>query len=229
VVTPVTVNARRHTIFIVEDDPATRYALVRKIEASAAELHVAAAVGTCREVLQALEAARPDVLLVDLGLPDGNGLDVVGEVARRWPRVLTMVITVFGDESRVVAAIKAGASGYLLKDDAAEGIGAAIRQLLSGGAPISPAIARHLIRQLRPPSEPRVAAAAAVRLSPREHEVLTLASKGYSYAETASLLGLTQSTIGSYTKTIYEKLAVGSRSEAVYEATRLGLIDDAAE
>jgi DNA-binding NarL/FixJ family response regulator len=99
--------------------------------------------------------------------------------------------------------------------------------LLEGGAPISPGIARHLIRQLRPVS-PQQAATSAIKLSSREHEVLTLASKGYSYAETAVLLGLTSSTIGSYTKTIYEKLAVGSRSEAVFEATRLGLIDDSA-
>lgn len=218
-------NAQSRTIFLVEDDDATRASLVRKIES--AQLHVPVAVGTCRDILSALEHARPDVLLADLGLPDGNGLDVVRQVAMRWPKVLIMVITVFGDESRVVGAIKAGATGYLLKDDAAEGIGAAIRQLLAGGAPISPGIARHLIRQLRP-STTAHAATSAIKLSSREHEVLTLASKGYSYAETAVLLGLTSSTIGSYTKTIYEKLAVGSRSEAVFEATRLGLIDDSA-
>lgn len=220
-------SARCYTVALVEDDDATRESLVRKIEEAGADLRVTAAVGTCRGILQALEELRPDVLLVDLGLPDGDGLDVIRQVARRWPSVLTMVITMFGDESRVVGAIKAGATGYLLKDDAAEGIGAAIRQLLSGGAPISPGIARHLIRQFRQPSEPH-AQGAVIKLSPRELDVLTLASKGYSYAETASLLGLTQSTVGSYTKTIYEKLAVGSRSEAVYEATRLGLINDAA-
>ena len=142
----------RHTIFIVEDDELTRHSLARKIEASGAEFHVATAVGTCREILQALQSTRPDVLLVDLGLPDGNGLDVVRDAAHRWPRLLIMVITMFGDESRVVGAIRAGATGYLLKDDATEGIGAAIRQLLSGGAPISPGIARHLIRQLRSPN-----------------------------------------------------------------------------
>ncbi|HKU13285.1 MAG TPA: response regulator transcription factor [Steroidobacteraceae bacterium] len=216
-------NARSRTIFIVEDDEPTRHSLARKI--ASPDLHVAVAVGTCREILQSLESARPDVLLVDLGLPDGNGVDVVRQVARRWPQVLIMVITVFGDESRVVGAIKAGATGYLLKDDAAEGIGEAIRQLLSGGAPISPGIARHLIRQLRPAAG-TPASASVIKLSSREHEVLTLASKGYSYSETAALLGLTASTVGSYTKTIYEKLAVGSRSEAVFEATRLGLIDD---
>jgi DNA-binding NarL/FixJ family response regulator len=222
------VTARNHTIFLVEDDEATRASLVRRIEASGPGLQVTFAAAGCAQILKALEDSRPDVLLVDLGLPDGDGVDVIRLVARRWPRVLIMVITVFGDEARVVGAIRAGATGYLLKDDAAEGIAAAIDQMLQGGAPISPGIARHLIRQLRPTAA-LPASDIHVSLSPREIDVLTLASKGYSYAETASVLGLAASTVGSYTKTIYEKLAVGSRSEAVYEATRLGLIDDAAE
>ena len=217
------VNARQQTIFIVEDDEATRASLVRRIEAAGSGLKVTSAAAGCAEILKALEASRPDVLLVDLGLPDGDGIDVIREVARRWPRVLMMVITVFGDEARVVGAIKAGATGYLLKDDAADGIAGAIRQMLEGGAPISPGIARHLIRQLRP-SAALPESEIRIKLSPREVDVLTLASKGYSYAETASALGLSASTVGSYTKTIYEKLAVGSRSEAVFEATRLGLI-----
>jgi len=216
------VTAKTHTIFIVEDDQATRDSLVRRIGAAGVGLQVALAAGSCAEILKALEDSRLDVLLVDLGLPDGDGVDVIRQVARRWPRVLIMVITVFGDESRVVGAIKAGATGYLLKDDAAEGLAAAIHQMLQGGAPISPGIARHLIRQLRPSALP--ASDIRISLSPREIDVLTLASKGYSYAETASALGLSASTVGSYTKTIYEKLAVGSRSEAVFEATRMGLI-----
>ena len=187
-------------------------------------MQVTAAVGTCREIRAALEVARPAVLLVDLGLPDGDGLEIIRETAQRWPAVLIMVITVFGDELKVVSSIKAGATGYLLKDDAAVGIGDAIRQILAGGSPISPAIARHLIRHFRPDSN-HAPAPTAVTLTPREMEILTLASKGFSYAETAALLGLTSSTVSSYTKNIYGKLAVSSRSEAVYEATRMGLIN----
>jgi DNA-binding NarL/FixJ family response regulator len=217
-------GAQLRTIFIVEDDDLTRQSLVRRITEAGADLRVTIAVGTCREIRAALEAARPAVLLVDLGLPDGDGLDLIRETAQRWLDVLIMVITVFGDELRVVASIKAGAAGYLLKDDAAVGIGEAIRQLLAGGSPISPAIARHLIRHFRTDPD-RAPARDAVRLTPREMEILTLAGKGFSYGETAGLLGLTASTVSSYTKTIYEKLAVSSRSEAVYEATRMGLIN----
>ena len=214
------------TVFIVEDDELTRASLVRRIAESQAGLQVTTAVGTCREIRAALEASRPAVLLVDLGLPDGDGLDIIREAAERWPAVLIMVITVFGDEMKVVTSIKAGATGYLLKDDAAVGIGEAIRQMLAGGSPISPAIARHLIRHFRPePSADQTRTTTTVTLTPREMEILTLASKGFSYAETAALLGLTSSTVSSYTKNIYGKLAVSSRSEAVYEATRMGLIN----
>jgi DNA-binding NarL/FixJ family response regulator len=216
------------TVFIVEDDELTRASLVRRITEAQAGLQVTTAVGTCREIRAALEASRPAVLLVDLGLPDGDGLDIIRETAQRWPAVLIMVITVFGDEMKVVTSIKAGATGYLLKDDAAVGIGEAIRQMLAGGSPISPAIARHLIRHFRPDasaSSEHRPPPHAVTLTPREMEILTLASKGFSYAETAALLGLTSSTVSSYTKNIYGKLAVSSRSEAVYEATRMGLIN----
>jgi DNA-binding NarL/FixJ family response regulator len=217
-------GSQLQTVFIVEDDDLTRTSLVRRIAESQAGLQVTTAVGTCREIRAALEVSRPAVLLVDLGLPDGDGLDIIRETAQRWPAVLIMVITVFGDELKVVASVKAGATGYLLKDDAAVGIGEAIRQMLAGGSPISPAIARHLIRHFRPDSS-HAQVSAPVALTPREMEILTLASKGFSYAETAALLGLTSSTVSSYTKNIYGKLAVSSRSEAVYEAMRMGLIN----
>jgi DNA-binding NarL/FixJ family response regulator len=218
------VSTSPHTIFLVEDHELTRDSLVRRITQADPRLAVTTAVGTCREIRAALEVSRPNVLLVDLGLPDGDGLDIIRETARRWPKVLVMVITVFGDEMRVVSAIKAGAAGYLLKDDPSVSIGAALQQLLAGGSPISPAMARHLIRHFRGDTAEPAELPANVRLSAREMEVLSLAAKGYSYGEIAGLLSLTPSTVSSYTKTIYEKLAVSSRSEAVYEATRIGLL-----
>ena len=212
----------RVNVFIVEDDAVTRDSLRARIEAHP-RLTVGSAVGTAAEALAAL-ASRPDVLLVDLGLPDGSGIDVIRAALRRHAGLPILVITVFGNEKRVVGAIQAGAIGYLLKDDQTNEIGAAIEQLLQGGSPISPAIARHLIRHFQPqPSAPPSAAREA--LTVREQEVLGLAMKGFSYAEIAQLLGLSPNTIGSYTKHIYEKLAVSSRTEAIYEASRLGLIE----
>ena len=212
----------RVNVFIVEDDTVTRESLRARIEAHP-RLTVGAAVGTAADALAAL-ATRPDVLLVDLGLPDGSGIDVIRGALRQHAGLPIMVITVFGNEKRVVGAIQAGATGYLLKDDQTNEIGAAIEQLLQGGSPISPAIARHLIRHFQPaPSTP--ASTPREALTAREQEVLALAMKGFSYAEIAELLSLSPNTIASYTKHIYEKLAVGSRTEAIYEASRLGLIE----
>jgi DNA-binding NarL/FixJ family response regulator len=208
-------------VFVIEDDAVTRESLRTRIEAHP-RLRVGATAGTVAEGIAAL-TVRPDVLLTDLGLPDGSGIDVIHDALRRHPGLPIMVITVFGNEKRVVEAIQAGAAGYLLKDDPTHEIGLAIELLLGGGSPISPAIARHLIRLFQGPqnlpTDPR-----RESLTTREREVLGLATKGFSYAEIAQLLGLSPNTIASYTKHIYEKLAVGSRSEAIYEASRLGLL-----
>ena len=209
-------------VYLVEDDAVTRRSLGARIEAHD-HLTVPVAVGTAAQMLEALGARRPDVLLVDLGLPDANGVEVIAAASALHAGLPIMVITVFGSEDRVIAALAAGATGYLLKDDASHEIGAAIEQLLAGGSPISAAIARHLIRHFRAPAaaEPRHESAT---LSAREREVLALAAKGFSYAEIATLLNLSAQTVASYTKQVYEKLAVSSRSEAIYEASRLGLL-----
>jgi len=212
------------TVYIVEDDEVTRRSLCDRMRAHGG-FAVEVAVGTCAEIRAALRRGRPDVLLVDLGLPDGSGVDVIAEAATRHAGLAIMVITVFGDEKRVVRAIKSGATGYLLKDDPTHEIGAAIALLLDGGSPISPAIARHLIRLFQPAPPDTARAEGTGKLTAREQEVLGLAAKGFSYAEIAQMLALSANTIASYTKHIYEKLAVGSRSEAIYEASRLGLID----
>jgi DNA-binding NarL/FixJ family response regulator len=218
-------------VYLLEDDAVTRRNLEERLLAVPG-LEVPVSVGTCTEMMTAVRSGRPDVLLCDLQLPDGNGVDVIRVARELHPAVEVMVISVFGDEQRVVTALKAGATGYLLKDDPSSEIGAAISQLLQGGSPISPAIARYLIRVFRPagPSEstaPAQPADSAIDLTTRELEVLQLAAKGFSYGEIARMLGISGATVSSYTKKIYGKLAVHSRSEAVYEASRLGLIDEA--
>jgi DNA-binding NarL/FixJ family response regulator len=222
--TPTTTT---HTAYVVEDDELTRHSIVEKLRASAL-VTVPVAVGTCAQILAALALARPDVLLVDLGLPDGSGLNVIRNASQRWPRMLVMVITAFGDEKSVIAAIRAGATGYLLKDDTVQSITASVRQLIAGGSPMSPAVTRHLVRHIRPGAtnggcEP------TVHLSKRELQVLELAHKGFAYGEIATLMRVSPSTVAGYTRRIYEKLAVNSRSEAVFEASRLGIFDDRRE
>jgi len=209
-------------IAVLEDDAVTRQALCDRIAADR-DFNVVGAVGTCFEMRSILAEQSLDVLLVDLGLPDGNGIDIIAEAAARFATLKIMVITVFGDEKRVISAIKSGAVGYLLKTDRSQQIALAIRQLVDGGSPISPAIARHLVRLFN-----GVEANAAPRPEPlksREQEILSLAAKGFSYSEIATMLQLSINTVATHTKRIYEKLSVNSRAQAVYEASRLGLLD----
>jgi DNA-binding NarL/FixJ family response regulator len=211
------------TVNLVEDDARMRETLVERL-ATDPELRTHSAVGTCREALAALETARPDLLI------DGDGLDVIARAHQRYPDLDIMVFSVFGDEGRVVRAIRNGASGYLLKDQPGPEIVEAIRDLVAGRAPISPGIARHLIHGLQHAPVPADAAAAnnehGPDLTAREREILALVAKGFSYKECARLLDLSVHTVAAYVKRVYRKLAVGSRGEAVYEARRLGLMGD---
>ncbi|MET4216905.1 DNA-binding NarL/FixJ family response regulator [Bradyrhizobium sp. LB7.2] len=210
------------TVMVVEDDPAflTRFC---KIVASDAELELFAAVADVASARQAMSKAAPDVLLTDLGLPDGSGIDLIRETAHRHPDTDIMVITVFGDEDHVLASIEAGATGYILKDSLPQEFVHLIKQLRAGGSPISPVIARQLLRRLKPAA---VAAEAKpeTALSVRESEVLAFIAKGFSFGEISRLLGLSHHTVVSHVKKIYQKLAVHSRGEAVYEAGKMGLI-----
>jgi DNA-binding NarL/FixJ family response regulator len=213
-----------HTVLLVEDDANTRARLARVIEAHP-QLQLVGSVGTCAEARRVLESAEPDVLLTDLGLPDGDGIALVRELRQRGARTAAMVITIFGDENHVVAAIGAGALGYLLKDGAADYVAGSILDMLAGGSPMSPPIARYLLKRFQgietvaPADAPELP-----RLSEREREVLTLIVKGFSYAEIARLLGVSSHTVTTHVRGIYHKLEVHSRGEAVYEALQLGIV-----
>jgi DNA-binding NarL/FixJ family response regulator len=213
-------------VLLLEDDPATRQRLAGIVAASPG-LELAAAFGELRGALAWLAAHEPPhVLLVDLQLPDGSGVDLIRAARRLAPQAEAMVISVFGDEAHVVTAIEAGATGYLLKDASADEIGQAITRLLAGEAPISSAIARHLLRRFRaaPAAASVPSAANPSPLTPREGEVLALIAKGLSYQRIAKSLGMSPHTVTSHIKQIYRKLAVNSRGEAVFEALQLGLL-----
>jgi DNA-binding NarL/FixJ family response regulator len=209
---------------IVEDDPAVLNRFCR-IVTSDPEFELFAAVRDGASARDTLERGAPDVLLVDLGLPDMSGIEIIRETARRYPDTDIMVVTVFGDEEHVLASVEAGATGYLLKDSLPEEFIDLIKELRAGGSPISPIIARRLLKKLRPPSAATQAGAHDNRqLSGRETEILSLVAKGFSFAEIARLLEISPHTVTTYVKKIYQKLAVHSRGEAVYEASKMGLI-----
>lgn len=208
-------------VLIVEDDTAFRSRFAEIIKTDP-EFLVTAAVGSAAEGIDAINRATPDVLLVDLGLPDRSGIDVIRHAAKVAPNCESMVVTVFGDEAHVLASIEAGATGYLLKDASADQFLASIHELVSGGSPISPVIARGLLRRFMPgPIVPNNES----NLSDREREILKLVAKGFNFGEIGGILGISPHTVTSHIKKIYRKMAVHSRGEAVYEAQRMGLLD----
>ncbi len=222
--------AERIRVALVEDDAGTRHRLCLAVTQSPA-LELVFVAATAGEIGAWLCDGRPDVLLVDLGLPDGSGLEVIGWCRQLAPNAEIMVITMFGDEAHMIRAFEAGARGYLLKDGTEDDLSRHVLQLHAGGSPMSPIIARQLLTRMAPQATPTAAPTAADpgvtknSLSPREAEVLALVSRGYTYPELTRLLGVSLGTIQTHVKSIYSKLAVHSKTEAVFEARQLGLLD----
>ena len=208
----------RTRILIVEDEPEFRTRISEIIRAEPSFALVGTA-GNGAEALALIEGTAAEVFLVDLGLPDMDGTRVIRAASARYPEADVVVVTVFGDDRHVLSSIEAGATGYLLKDISAEDLVRSIRHLRAGGSPISPVIARRLLQRLRPPSP-----AEEGTLSPREREILQFIAKGFSFEEVGGLLSISAHTVTSHVKNIYRKLAVHSRSEAVYEANKLGML-----
>ncbi|RRV27721.1 DNA-binding response regulator [Pseudomonas sp. o96-267] len=206
-------------LVVVEDDPLFRQS-VRDALQQCDDVVLRAEAVTLSEGLALLAGEPAQVLLVDLGLPDGSGIDLIRAAHQAWPGCAIMVATLFGDEERVFASLEAGATGYLLKDALATGIVSEIRNLHAGGSPISPLIARRLLRYFSPPAPP----APAIDLSSRELQVLEHITRGYSMAEIAEQLQVSPWTVQTYVRRVYEKLGVRSKSAAVDAAHRLGLL-----
>ncbi len=209
------------TVLVVEDEPEFLRAYCEAITRDPG-LILVGAVTTLAAGTAVLGAGVPDVLLVDLGLPDGNGADLIRRACALRPDCDALVVTVFGDDSHVIDAIEAGATGYLLKDSPPAELVRCIRELRAGGSPISPSIARRLLARMRAPvPEPTLGTSP---LTEREAEILRLVAKGLGFGEVGATLGISEHTVVTHVKKIYRKLAVHSRGEAVFEATQMGLL-----
>ncbi len=161
---------------------------------------------------------EPDVILMDIDMPGKTGIQAVQEIRKVNRDVLILMLTVFEDNSNVLEAIRAGASGYLLKINVSDRLIPAIKELLAGGAPMSPSVARMVVNSMQQP------AAEEYHFTKREKEILALLCKGYSYKMIADNMTLTFETIRSYIKGIYSKLQVHSATEAVSKAIRERLV-----
>ena len=205
-------------ILIVEDVTETRRWLATLVTTA----FPGAAVAEAATRRQGLDALRDpfDLALIDLSLPDGSGLDVLRALRAAHPGSLAVVTTAIADDSHIVAALCSGAEGYLLKDQPPEVLIRQLRQLTLGIPALSPAIARRIMQHFRltGPTDPVEAT-----LTQRESEVLALIGRGLRNQEVAQTLGLSDSTVAGYIKTVYRKLGISSRAEASWHATRMGL------
>ncbi|NOK18946.1 response regulator [Corallococcus carmarthensis] len=237
-------------VFVVEDQTKILKNQLRLFEGHP-DIDIVGTALSGEAALDEVERANPDVLLLDLGLPRMSGIDVTREVKARFPKMEILIFTIFDEEDKVLEAVKAGASGYLLKGATVDKIVEAIKEVRAGGTVIQPNLARRLLRHFRVepdtapvPTEPLSVAPSASEpaapvataadasahepllkpLSDREREILQLIAKGVSNSEAARLLSLSKATIRTHLEHIYRKLEVTNRVEAVTEGIRKGLI-----
>lgn len=207
-------------VLIVEDLPETRLWLQQLAQSAFPGCEVDHAESRKRGTELGTVGAY-DLALVDLGLPDGSGLHVVSALQQTTPATPCVVATVMGDDTHVVAALAAGAIGYLLKEQPSEVLIMQLRQISEGVPPLSPPIARRIMDHFRltgPQGAPQG------QLTPREREVLGLIGKGLRIADTAKALGLAEGTVATHIKSVYRKLDIGNRAEAALHASRMGLL-----
>lgn len=214
-------------VIFVENDPNVRLRLQRAIS-GLADIHEIGSAATYREADALVSQFKFQMLIVDLDLPDGFGLDLIRRTAANMPEVDIMVLAYANDDPHVVSAIESGATGYVLKTEIENSLVSAIRLLAAGGSPVSPEVAKSVLRALRTYTthtiEKTTAPIQPNPLSERETEILQLLAKGMSFNEIGDILTISPHTVTAHIKKIYRKLQVHSRGEAVYEAAQMGLI-----
>ena len=224
-----------HTLFeralIVEDLDEPRRWLAEILPRALPAVRRVDTAATLAEARDCMRLHAYGLALVDWGLPDGTSEALIGELVAACPEAVVIVATIHDDDTHVFPALRAGASGYILKSQPADEVMAQLRRIEMGEPALSPSIALRVLRHFRaapsapaPPPAPPTAGPAEVKLTDREIDVLRLIAKGYRAPEVAPLLGITALTVSSYVRDIYRKLGISSRAEAAMEAARRGLI-----
>lgn len=210
-----TVPAHRVKVTIVEDNPDVR-TMLAQIISDAPSMEVLETFSDGEAALAGIPRQVPDVIIMDIQLPNLSGVECTRALKLLLPELQIVVFTVFADADQILRALKAGASGYLLKRSSPEEVITAVEQMLQGGAPMSPGIARKVVEALRAPARSSGEEKQKMwRLTPREAEILDYLAKGYSGKEMAARIGVEEVTIRFHLRNIYAKLHVRSRTEAI--------------
>lgn len=209
--THAAVSRQTIKVAIVEDSPNVRAGLEQILRRDDG-LACVFACATAGEALAGIPAHAPDVVLMDLNLPDGSGVDCTFRLKQRLPDAQVMILTVHEDSEQIFRALESGASGYLLKRTPPEGLISGIREIRGGGCPMSSEVARRVVQYFR---DKRTAKSELSGLSPRQEEILRLLAQGYVPKEIADRLKVSITTVRSYLRLIYQKLHVQNRTEAV--------------
>lgn len=207
--------------FILEDLPESQAWLRQALLDSFPGIAIATAECVLEARQMLADMPPPDIALIDLSLPDGSGVEIIELLQNSGQPTLCIVASIYDDDGHVFPALRAGAEGYLLKDQPVERIVEALTGIAAGTPPLSPAIARRMLTYF---TRPQPAAAPAEELTPREQEVLRFIAKGMTQAETARLMDISPHTVAGYVKVLYRKLNVSSRAEAALLARDMGLV-----
>lgn len=214
-------DLRISTALVLDDHAGARQWLAAAVASAFPDARMVIA-ASIAEADSAIAAESFDLALLDLGLPDGSGLRLLPALIAATPPTLCVIATIHDDDENLFAALKRGAHGYVLKDQSRDQLADMLRAMAAGQPPLSPGIARRLLRQfVEPPAAPAPATPPA--LSPREREVLALIGKGYSVQQSARALTISPHTAHDHVRNIYRKLAIASRAEAAIIAREMGL------
>jgi len=214
-----------HSVLVVEDHEESRMWWEGHIGDVFPKSSVSAA-ATLAEARELLSRCQFTLAILDINLPDGSGIDLLHEITLNYPEMYSVICSIYDDDRHIFSSLRAGAKGYLLKDQPREKQLVQLKEIVHGQPPLSPGVARRILGYFSEGEmEQNETRKHSAHLSDRESEVLTLIAKGYSRPEVTKLMDITLNTVSGYTKAIYQKLNISNRAEAVVEAVKLGLID----
>lgn len=206
---------------VIYDDNAQRCESLRALLQLTEGMECAGSFPDCSDVIGQMETIRPDIVLMDIAMPHTNGIEAVQQIKKNFPEIRIIMQTVFEDEEKIFASLKAGAEGYLLKNAPAEKITQSIEEVYQGGASMTPSVALQVMRYF---NENKETPSEAYNLTPKEKDVLSLLAEGNSYKMVADKLGISYFTVNAHIKKIYAKLHVHSLGEAVSLALKKRIV-----